>query len=161
VVAGLDLDPGTPGWWAAWLVEPAMITVAALIIIGRSVLWSAGGDVDWRARAVLVGVLWSSVILAIAGHWPGEVSMAAAGAVVAAALGPLGAAATAHLISMFDEYVAAARPWEGVTSLAEMVMERPGAGPRPGRCAHRPGTGRAGSPGARRAAPPRRGPPAR
>ncbi|CAM3939508.1 hypothetical protein [Nocardiopsis rhodophaea] len=120
----LALASGSVGWWAAWLVEPALTTVVAMIIVVRSVLRTSGGDTDARATRIMWGALSISVVLNAAGDWPGEFSAAAVGALVAHSIGPVGAAGTAHLISVIDDYVACARPWDDAPRVEEMQLDQ-------------------------------------
>lgn len=129
VVKLLGLDSGTAGWWAAWAVEPALITIVALIIIGRAVLRASGGDTDWRATVAEWTALTASVALNMAGGWVGG-GWTALGGALAHSVGPLGAAGTAFLIGLFVSYVSAAQPWAGAPRLADLDLTPPPA-PRP------------------------------
>lgn len=125
VVRLLNLDAGTASWWASWSVEPALITIVALIIIGRAVLRSSGGDVDWRASVVEWSALGLSLALNIVGGWHGGWD----GLVTALphSIGPIGCAGTAFLLGLFDGYVTRARPWEGAPRLADLNIIPPSA----------------------------------
>ncbi|MFI7074927.1 hypothetical protein [Micromonospora sediminicola] len=125
VVRLLDLDAGTASWWAAWAVEPALITIVALIIIGRAVLRASGGEVDWKATVAEWSALGLSLALNIVGGWHGGWD----GLVTALphSIGPVGCAGTAFLIGLFDSYVTAARPWEGAPRLADLKITPPSA----------------------------------
>ena len=125
VVRLLDLDAGTASWWAAWAVEPALITIVALIIIGRAVLRASGGEVDWKAGVAEWSALGLSLALNIVGGWHGGWD----GLVTALphSIGPVGCAGTAFLIGLFDSYVTAARPWEGAPRLADLKITPPAA----------------------------------
>lgn len=107
----LALDPESAVAAAAWLLEPALIGIVAGVILLRARLRSAGGDLDHRATRVELGALSASIVLNMIGHWPGEASAAALGALLGHALGPVGAAATAYLISVVQDGVHAADPW--------------------------------------------------
>ncbi|WP_344350878.1 hypothetical protein, partial [Catellatospora coxensis] len=99
VVRLLGLDGGTAGWWSAWAMEPALIAIVGLIIIGRAVLRSAGGDTDWRADAIEWTALATSLALNIVGGWAVGVDWAEqVGPMLAHSVGPIGAAGTAFLI---------------------------------------------------------------
>ncbi|MFY1599521.1 hypothetical protein [Micromonospora sp. WMMD737] len=119
----LDLEVGTPMWMGAWAVEPALIAIVALIIIGRAVLRASGGTVDWRATAVEWTALGASLALNIVGGWHGgwEGLLTA----LPHSIGPIGCAGTAFLIGLFDGYVTAARPWEGAPRLADLKITPP------------------------------------
>jgi len=125
VVRLLDLDAGTASWTAAWAVEPALITIVALIIIGRAVLRASGGNVDWKAGVVEWTALGLSLALNIVGGWHGGWD----GLLTALphSIGPIGCAGTAFLIGLFDGYVTAARPWEGAPRLADLKITPPSA----------------------------------
>ncbi|MEE2040143.1 hypothetical protein Q8791_23275 [Nocardiopsis sp. CT-R113] len=125
VVTALALTPGTLSWWAAWVVEPGLITVVAAVIIGRSILRTAGGDVDRRALVVMGAALLVSLALSVLPVWPTVWGADAAAAIVAKSLGPIGAAVTAHLIGMFDDYARDAQPEEGAETLDEMKLVHP------------------------------------
>ncbi|MEV4417775.1 hypothetical protein [Catellatospora sp. NPDC049609] len=124
VVRLLGLGADSAGWWAAWAMEPALIAIVGLIIIGRAVLRSAGGDTDWRATAIEWTALGASLLLNIVGGWTVGVDWTAqVGPMLAHSVGPIGAAGTAFLIGLFDGYVSAARPWHGAPRLAEMNLD--------------------------------------
>lgn len=124
VTALLGAAPGSPWWWGAWLVEPAIIAVVAGIIVARAVLRASGGDVDWRAHVAHWGALAVSIMLNLAGHWPTAFTGPEVTAAIAHSVGPLGAATTAWLIGVMDDYVTAARPEEGARTLAELGVQR-------------------------------------
>lgn len=121
VVRLLHLDEGDPSWWSAWGVEPALIAIVALIIIGRAVLRTSGGDTDKRADLAEWTALLTSLALNIFGGWDG--GLAALGGAVAHSLGPLGAAGTAFLMGLFDTYIARADPWAGAQRLADLGFD--------------------------------------
>lgn len=128
VVRLLGLEGDSAGWWAAWVVEPALMAVVALIIIGRAVLRSSGGDTDGRATVAEWTALGTSVALNLAGGWHGT-GWDAFGGALAHSVGPVGAAGTAFLIGLFDSYVSAARPWDGAPRLADLDLTPPPSGP--------------------------------
>ncbi|MEV2278526.1 hypothetical protein AB0I72_23365 [Nocardiopsis sp. NPDC049922] len=111
MVAMLALEPHSPAATAAWLVEPALLGIVAGIILIRAQLQSAGGDLDERAVRIEVGALVTSIVLNMAGHWPQEWTGGAFAAMAGHALGPLGAAGTAYLISLVQDGVTKANPW--------------------------------------------------
>ncbi|MEU8185984.1 hypothetical protein [Micromonospora carbonacea] len=134
VVKLLGLAGASAGWWAAWAVEPALITVVAAIIVGRAVLRASGGDTDWRATVAEWAALSTSIGLNLAGGWTGS-GLAALGGALAHSVGPVGAAGTAWLIGLFVSYVSAARPWEGAPRLADLDLTPPPASLGVGRSA--------------------------
>jgi hypothetical protein len=123
----LDLTPWSASWSAAWLVEPALITVVGAIIIGRAVLRSSGGNTDWRAAAFEWGFLSLSLALNIVGGWPTESGdfWTGLGTALPHSIGPLGCAGTAFLIGLFDSYVTDARPWHQAPRLADIDLTAP------------------------------------
>ena len=124
----LSLTTRSAAWFASWGVEPALITIVALIIIGRAILRSSGGDTDWRAQAVEWAALGMSLALNIVGGWPIGAAWSDWTGIVTAlphAIGPVGCAGTALLISLFDEYVSQATPWEGAPRLSDLDLVPP------------------------------------
>jgi len=111
LVTLLSIPEGSPLAAAAWLLEPALIGGVAGIIILRARLRSAGGDLDHRATRVELGALGASIVLNAVGHWPSTMDLTAAGALLGHTLGPVGAAATAYLISVVQDGVSSADPW--------------------------------------------------
>ncbi|MGW4467452.1 hypothetical protein [Micromonospora sp. NPDC004704] len=116
----LNLEPGSAAWVASWAVEPALIAVVALIIIGKSVLAASGGRVDWRAGAAEWIALGMSLALNIIGGWHGGWSGLAT--VLPHAIGPAGCAGTAFLVGLFIGYVADAEPWKDAPRLADLNL---------------------------------------
>lgn len=111
MVTLLGLQPGSAAATAAWLVEPALIGVVATVILVRARLRSAGGDLDERATRVEWAALSLSIALNCVGHWPSDVDATAFAALVGHALGPVGAAGTAYLISVVQDGISSANPW--------------------------------------------------
>src|SRR5690554_4366677 len=111
MVTLLGLQPGSVAAAAAWLVEPALIGVVATVILIRARLRSVGGDLDERATRVEWAALTLSIALNCAGHWPDDADATALAALVGHALGPIGAAGTAYLISVIQDGIASANPW--------------------------------------------------
>lgn len=128
VVRLFGLKTDSAGWWAAWAMEPALLTIVAAIIIGRAVLQASGGNTDWRADVAEWAALSTSVALNMAGGWVGT-GWAAVGGALAHSVGPLGAAGTAFLIGLFVSYVSEAKPWEGAPRLADLDLTPPPSGP--------------------------------
>lgn len=122
VVKLLGAEPGSAYDTGAWFVEPAIIVIVAGIIVVRAALRSAGGELDWRATMIEWGMLSSSVALNLAGAWPEGGFLEGAAATVAHSLGPVGAMVTAVLISIVDDAVANAKPFEGKKSFADPVL---------------------------------------
>ena len=111
MVALLGLEPASAAAAAAWLVEPALLGIVAGVILLRARLRSAGGDLDERATWMEWAALITSIVLNMAGHWPEQMDGAALAAMAGHALGPLGAAGTALLISVVMDGVTDADPW--------------------------------------------------
>lgn len=124
VTALLGAAPGSPWWWGAWLVEPAIIAVVAGIIVVRAVLRASGGDVDWRAHAAHWGALAVSIMLNLAGHWPTAFTGPEITQVLAHSVGPLGAATVAWMIGVVDDYVRNARPEQGAPTLNDLGLDQ-------------------------------------
>lgn len=122
VARALNLTDGDPAWWAAWGVEPALIAIVALIIMGRAMLRTSGGDTDSRATLIEFGALGTSLALNVFGGWAGGLSWASFGGAFAHSLGPVFAAVTALLIGMFDDYVTHADPYKGAQRLDDMDL---------------------------------------
>src|SRR5690554_5284230 len=132
MVALLNLEPGSAAATAAWLVEPALIGVVATVILVRARLRSAGGDLDERATRIEWAALTLSIALNCVGHWPASLDATAFAALVGHALGPLGAAGTAYLISVIQDGIASANPWrlsDGSPAPSLMEVEAAAAEP--------------------------------
>src|SRR5690554_6440102 len=124
MVTLLGLQPGSVAAAAAWLVEPALIGVVATVILIRARLRSVGGDLDERATRVEWAALTLSIALNCVGHWPDSLGATAFAALIGHALGPLGAAATAYLISVIQDGISSADPWHlGDGSPAPSLMD--------------------------------------
>jgi len=115
----LGVGPEDPMWTGSWFVEPAIGTIVAGIIIVRAVLRSAGGDLDWRATTIEWGMLSASVALNLAGAWPEGGLLQGAAATVAHSIGPV---VTAVLISIIDDAVSKAKPFEGRKSISDPAI---------------------------------------
>src|SRR5690606_1589128 len=107
----LSLARGSVAAAAAWLVEPALLGVVATVILVRAGRRSAGGDLDERATRIEWAALTLSIALNCVGHWPASRDATAFAALVGHALGPLGAAGTAYLISVIQDGISSANPW--------------------------------------------------
>jgi len=115
----LGIGPSDPMWTGTWFVESAIMTIVVGIIIVRAVLRSAGGDLDWRATVIEWGMLSTSVALNLAGAWPEGGLLEGAAATIAHSIGPVGAMVTAVLISIIDDAVSKAKPFEGRKSISD------------------------------------------
>lgn len=112
-VAMTHAAAGSPMWWALWALEPALIAIVAVVVLVRvRLLGAVQGDDAHTIRDVLTaaerlmwGALAVSLVLNTVGHWPDTLS--GAGALLFHALGPIGAAATVHLIGVLLEGVEA------------------------------------------------------
>ena len=104
-----------PQWWGAWLVEPAMISVVAFIIIMRAVLRSSGGNLGWRATLLEWSFLSVSILLSMAGHWPESLGLTQIGEMLMHSLGAIGVAGVAFLIGMVDDAITSATPERDAT----------------------------------------------
>lgn len=120
---------GGPVWWALWGLEALLIGVVCRTIVVRARLASSGGELDPAAERIAWGCLMVSIFLNLVAAVPsgddGHVSgWAVPGAMLAHAIGPVGAAFVAHLIGVFDKSIAAADPWHekrGTGEHAELV----------------------------------------
>lgn len=125
-------------------MEPALIAIVALIIIGRAVLRSSGGDTDRRAAFAEWTALTLSLALNIIGGWPSNAGFwAELATALPHAIGPLGCAGTAFLIGLFSDYVAAAKPWADAPPAGRCGTGAAGTGEHHNR--HPSGTGGAGT----------------
>lgn len=106
----------------SWGVEPALIAVVIGIIIIRSVLRTANGDLDWRSYVIEFIALSASITLNLAGAWPSGAVLAHLAATIAHSIGPVGAAGTAILISVIDDGISNAKPYEGAESVADPAI---------------------------------------
>jgi hypothetical protein len=128
VVISLGLKDGSAAWTAAWAMEPALMSIVVMLIIARAVLSASGGSMDGRADVIQWTSLATSLGLNIIGGWSGEVSdWTTWRAALVHSIGPIGAAGTAHMMALVNEYCAKARPWEGAPRLADMglTIDRP------------------------------------
>lgn len=142
VVRLLRLEVGSPAWAASWGMEPALIAIVALIIIGRAVLRSSGGDTDGRATAAEWAALGLSLALNIFGGFPdGAGFWAGVASALPHSIGPIGCAGTAFLVGLFDSYVTDARPWQDAPRLAELKLPGTPGTDRPDTDAGTAGTG--------------------
>lgn len=125
----LNLAKESPGWWAAWAVEPALIAIVALIITGRAILKSSGGQTDRRATLIEWAALLTSLGLNIFGGW--DDGWGGIKTVLPHAIGPTFCALTAVLIGLFVGYAAEAKPWDDAPTLIEMGFVAPKDEPSP------------------------------
>ncbi|WP_051108016.1 hypothetical protein [Actinomadura atramentaria] len=131
----MDVDQSAPVWWALWLLEPVLIGLVAWVIIVRARLAQSGGTLDHGGEVIAIASLTTSIALNLIAGAPNgsdQSVTAIVGAMVAHAIGPCGAAVTAHLIGLVDRSVAAADPWtdergRAVPLLAEMDLRLPAA----------------------------------
>lgn len=108
-VAVTGATEGSAMWWALWALEPALIAIVAVVVIVQCRLGAqdretgAGADPLAMAAKVMWGALLVSLVLNTVGHWPSD--WEGAGGLLFHALGPIGAAATVHLIGVLLEAV--------------------------------------------------------
>lgn len=111
----MQVGAADPMWWVVWLLEPVLIGAVVWIIVARARLAASGGRMAAGAERIAVACLGTSVVLNIVAALPtgdgDPTGWAVVGAIVAHVIGPLGAAATAHLIGLVDRSVAEADPW--------------------------------------------------
>lgn len=113
-------------WWALWALEPALIAFVAVVVLVRCRLLGVAEettDVEdplLTASKLMWGALGVSLVLNTVGHWPSD--WEGAGGLLFHALGPIGAAATVHLIGVLLEAVGAVPVPEG-KDVQEPVQE--------------------------------------
>lgn len=116
----MRVDQGDLTWSALWLLEPVLIGAVAWVITARARLASSGGKLDQRAETIAFCCLGTSIALNLVaavppgypgGRWDFGAVLVLLGAMFAHAVGPVGAAATAHLIGIVDASIADADPW--------------------------------------------------
>lgn len=128
----MGVTPADLLWWGAWLIEPVLIGLVVRVLVVRSGLAAIRGRTDGAVRrgaeriavaalAVSVGL---NVIAALPADgpevWTWSAVLAVTGAVLAHLIGPVGAAATAHLLGELDASVAATDPWVGAPRVADL-----------------------------------------
>lgn len=132
----MGIDSGAAMWWALWLLEPVLIGAVVWVIVARARLAASGGTLAGDGERIAAGCLGTSIVLnavaavpetAPAGGWTAGAALALVGAMLAHIIGPVGAAATAHLIGVVDASIAAADPWHDergvpVPLLADMEL---------------------------------------
>jgi hypothetical protein len=142
----MHMDAHTTVWWALWILEPVLISAVVWIIIVRARLAACGGRLAHTAERIAAGALTTSIFLNLVAAIPQDAAHAGPeviGSMFAHALGPVGAAVTAHLIGVIDGSIADADPWRDrdgapVPRLAEMFEHAPvAAADVPGDAAHR------------------------
>ncbi|GAA3222748.1 hypothetical protein [Actinocorallia longicatena] len=134
-----------PTWWVLWLLEPVLIGAVVWVIVARAGLAACGGRLNDRAVQIATGCLATSILLNLAAAavapptWTVGSIATLLGAMLAHSIGPVGAAATAHLIGVVDESISAADPWTDIhgskvpllTELALDLDAAPAAEPGP------------------------------
>lgn len=98
-------------WWALWVLEPALIAFVAVVVLVRCRLLGITEEKDVEdpllvASKLMWGALGVSLVLNTVGHWPQDF-FEGGGGLLFHALGPIGAAATVHLIGVLLEAVGA------------------------------------------------------
>lgn len=119
-----------PTWWALWALEPVLIGMVVWVILARARLATAGGRMDRRAEWIAGAGLITSVLLNLVAALPSTMPtstggvLAMVGAMLAHAIGPVGAAGTALLIGVVDTSITNADPWDGAES-ADLELPDP------------------------------------
>ncbi|XVQ16369.1 hypothetical protein ACQP1W_52495 (plasmid) [Spirillospora sp. CA-255316] len=129
----MGVDTHSSVWWALWILEPVLISAVVWIIIVRARLAACGGRLAQGAERIAVTSLVTSIFLNLIAAVPDDASkvgFSVIGSMFAHALGPVGAAVTAHLIGVVDHSIAEADPWhdehgQAVPRLAEMDLKPP------------------------------------
>lgn len=108
----MGVGTDAPMWWVLWLLEPVLIGAVVWVIIARARLSSSGGAMEPAADHIATACLATSIALNLVSSAPTSGwEWTAIGAMLAHAIGPVGAAATAHLIGVIDRSIAKADPW--------------------------------------------------
>lgn len=124
---------GSVMWWALWVLEPALIAFVAVVVLVRCRLLGVTEDRTVKsaletAAHLMWGALGVSLVLNTVGHWPDDF-FEGGGGLLFHALGPIGAAATVHLIGVLLEAVGAVpvpadeEPQESVQESRESTPE--------------------------------------
>lgn len=105
-------EEGSVMWWALWVLEPALIAFVAVVVLVRCRLLGIAEEKDVEdplltASKLMWGALGVSLVLNTVGHWPSEFTLESTGGLLFHALGPIGAAATVHLIGVLLEAIEA------------------------------------------------------
>jgi hypothetical protein len=111
----MDVDRHSPVWWVLWGLEALLIGLVCWIIVVRARLSTSGGELSATAERTGYGCLTVSIFLNLVAAVPGgdahTSGWAVPGAMFAHAIGPVGAAVTAHLIGVIDRSISEADPW--------------------------------------------------
>lgn len=112
----MDVTSADAVWWVLWGLEALLIGTVCWIIVVRARLATAGGRLARAAERIAVGALAFSILLNLVAALPqGQPATSewwtTGGAMFAHALGPVGAAVTAHLIGVIDKSISNANPW--------------------------------------------------
>ena len=128
----MGVTPADLLWWGAWLIEPVLIGLVVRVLVVRSTLAAIRGTsvgavrrgaarIATAALAVSVGL---NVIAGLPAQppevWTWGAVLAVTGAILAHLIGPVGAAATAHLLGELDASVAGVDPWAGAPRVADL-----------------------------------------
>ncbi|TDC55590.1 hypothetical protein E1281_11695 [Actinomadura sp. KC345] len=132
----MGVAPDSPVWWTLWGLEALLIGAVCWIIVCRARLAASGGRLSRQAEKVGFGCLATSIVLNLVAAVPaGDAShvsgWAIASSMFAHALGPVGAAVTAHMIGAIDQSIAEADPWhdrdgQAVPRLTDLKLREPG-----------------------------------
>ncbi|GAA3226038.1 hypothetical protein [Actinocorallia longicatena] len=113
----MNVTSAAPTWWALWVLEPVLIGAVVWVILVRAGLAACGGRLDDHAARIAYGCLTTSILLNLAAAavapaaWTVGSVATLLGSMLAHSIGPVGAAATAHLIGIIDESISDADPW--------------------------------------------------
>ncbi|MFI0454544.1 hypothetical protein [Actinomadura sp. 6N118] len=131
----MNVDSGSPVWWALWGLEALLIGTVCWIIVVRARLAASGGRLSTSAERIGAACLTISVFLNLIAAVPAPGShvdswWAVPGSMFAHLLGPVGAAVVAHLIGSIDKSISDADPWhdehgQAVPLLADMDLRAP------------------------------------
>lgn len=128
----MGVTPSDALWWGAWLIEPVLIGLVVRVLVVRSGLAAIRGTnvgaVRRGAARIATAALTVSVALNVIAALPAQppevwtwgAVLAVTGAILAHLIGPVGAAATAHLLGELDASVAGVDPWAGAPRVADL-----------------------------------------
>lgn len=115
------LVPGSFLWVAAWFLEPALILVAAGIIIFKAILRACGGEPTRGVSAVE----WVALSVSVALNWVSVPDGAGFGGFLLHSIGPVGAAGVAFAIGLLLKCIGLADPWKDAPRIADMDFTVP------------------------------------
>lgn len=128
----MGVTPADLLWWGCWLIEPVLIGLVVRVLVVRSGLAAIRGRTDGAVRRGAARIATAALAVSVALNviaalpadgpevWTWGAVLAVTGAILAHLIGPVGAAATAHLLGELDASVAATDPWAGAPRVADL-----------------------------------------